>query len=151
MNLLEALRMLSKNNISSLIVFNTKFNKDQGSLSINLKEANKLLAELPLKKHTSDFNYLELIKAGEKHKSVEDIDMDLFVNLCSVDGAVILDSAFNILSYGEIIDTNLKSINEFGTGTNACKVASENGGLAIKVSEDGDIKVYSNGELILTL
>lgn len=151
LNLIEALRILSQKNISSLLVFTKSFDDEKGDLSTNFKEANELLATLPLKKKQSPLNYLEIIKTEKKHKSIENVNMDLFLNLCSVDGAIILDPAFNILSYGEIIDTNLKPINEFGTGTIACKVASENGGLAIKVSEDGDIKVFSDGELILTL
>ncbi|MER2121421.1 MAG: hypothetical protein ABS935_14210 [Solibacillus sp.] len=150
-NLIESLKMLSRNNISSLIVFTTIFNNENETLLINSKEATELLTTLPLKKRESHFRYLELIKNGEIHISLENINTDLLLNLCSVDGAIILDPPLNILSYGEIIDTNLKSTSEFGTGTNACKVASENEGLAIKVSEDGDTKVYSDGELILTL
>lgn len=151
MILINSIQNLSVNNISSLIIFTPNMNDKSTDYSINTEQANQLLESLPLKQKEIKHKYLEIIKSNEKHLNIKEINYQLLINICSVDGAVIFDPAFNILSYGEIIDIPSNPTEVFGTGTNACKIASENGGLAIKVSEDGDIKVYSNGEMILTL
>ena len=150
--LFNTIKKLSQTNTSSIILF-TPIKPEEIAYSneLTLDEAKESLSKLPLKPKSKDYLYLKLIQQNDKHLNVINVGVPFLSNICSIDGAVVIDDMLNILSYGEIIEIPSKPNEVFGTGTNACKVASENGGLAIKVSEDGDVKVYSDGKIILTL
>ncbi|UDW08393.1 hypothetical protein FHP23_010550 [Bacillus cereus] len=151
--LIENITFLSKNKISSIIMFaSNRGENDQWNASLTEKEAIEILESAPLKKSDSKKMYLELIKRNGHHLNIAEVNSKFLGNLCAIDGALVLDDIFNILSFGEIIDVAVQKhdANIYGTGTNACKVASEKD-LAIKVSEDGDIKVYLMGKNLLTI
>lgn len=150
--LFNTIKKLSQTNSSSIIMF-TPIKPEEIAYSneLTLDEVKESLSKLPLKPKYKDYLYLKLIQRDDIHLNVINVGVPFLSNICSIDGAVVIDDMLNILSYGEIIEVPTKPNEVFGTGTNACKIASENGGLAIKVSEDGDIKVYLDGELILTL
>lgn len=151
--LMDTIISLSKNNISSIIVFVESEKSMLNLSSLTEQKASELLKDSPFKEKNSKKIYLELIKHDGVHLNLSDINTKLLESLCSVDGALVLDSNFNIVSFGEIINTSLQENldnNTYGTGTNACKIASKNS-LAIKISEDGDIKVYFKGIDILKI
>lgn len=74
--------------------------------------------------------------------SVTEIDKFLLETISVVDGAMVIDGHMNIVSFGEIIEmpNNVVYKDTFGTGTKAARYAS-NLGIAIKISEDGDIYI----------
>lgn len=151
--LIENIIFLSKNKISSIIMFASNRGKnDCWNNSLTEEEAIEILESAPLKKNDSEKLYIELIKRNGHHLNIAEVNSKFLGNLCAIDGALVLDDTFNILSFGEIIDVAVQKhdSNIYGTGTNACKVASEKD-LAIKISEDGDIKVYLMGRNILTI
>ncbi|MBU8905558.1 hypothetical protein [Desertibacillus haloalkaliphilus] len=94
--------------------------------------------------------YNDIQKDSNLYKDILNIDKYLFYLISSLDGAVLLDSSFNILSFGE----NIKTSELLASGTSDLQQASINGtrtyaavaaskfGIAVKISEDGDIEVY---------
>ncbi len=78
--------------------------------------------------------------------------MYLFELIASVDGAILLDKNFNILSFGEMINNSIPTpeVAEAGSRTLAAAKASVFG-LSIKVSEDGDISIFEDGSPIIKL
>lgn len=150
--LVNTIKKLAQTNTSSILMFTSiKPNEIVYSDGLNVGEAKESLSNLPLKGHPENYLYLKTIRENDIHLNVKDVGVPFLCNICSIDGAVVLDDMLNILSFGEVIEIPSKPNGVFGTGTSACKAVSENGGLAIKVSEDGDVKVYSDGVLILSL
>ncbi|RJX41101.1 hypothetical protein D3P09_03600 [Paenibacillus pinisoli] len=92
------------------------------------------------------------IKKGKKNANLIDLDPYLIKSLSAIDGAVVLDSNLNILSFGETISVSPgQSYNgTFGTGSTAAQFASKHG-IAVKVSEDGDITLFIDQKKILKL
>ncbi|WP_239617328.1 hypothetical protein [Cohnella mopanensis] len=92
------------------------------------------------------------IKKGKKNANLIDLDPYLIKSLSAIDGAVVLDSNLNILSFGETISVSPgQSYNgTFGTGSTAAQFASKRG-IAVKVSEDGDITLFIDQQKILKL
>lgn len=150
--LLTTLKQLSSTNTSSIVMILPVRPEDiMYSTELTIEEAKESLSLAPLKQNDFNSLYTKVIQHDGVHLNVKDVGVSFLSNLCSIDGSLVLDDMLNILSFGEIIDVSSDSSEVFGTGTNACKIASESGALAIKVSEDGDIKVYSNGDLTLTI
>lgn len=92
------------------------------------------------------------IKKGKKNSNLIDLDPYLIKSMSAVDGAVVLDSNLNVLSFGEIISVSPGQSYKgtFGTGSTAAQFASKRG-IAVKVSEDGDITLFIDEEKILKL
>lgn len=67
--------------------------------------------------------------------------------IISSDGVTIINHSGKIISHGSIVNLNkVASKGQVGTGESASKLLAENG-VAIKISQDGNIKVfYSSGE-----
>ena len=152
--LLNTIEKLASTHESSIVMFLTDYQGfEQVSYSLTEQDAKHLITNAPLKKREFDNLYLEVIKRDQHHLNLMEVNEKFLSNLCVVDGALVLDDTFNIISYGEVIDVSSKETlgSTFGTGTNACEVASSNNGLTIKVSEDGEIKVYMNGRNIMTI
>ncbi|WP_144474035.1 hypothetical protein [Bacillus tropicus] len=155
--IVNTIKTLSSSNASSIIIIipRTALGFPSGfkvNYELKEEEVKKLLELAPLKNKNTGNLYLKIIKNGENYLNAKEVNARFLNNLCLVDGALVFDSLFNILSFGEIIDTsNEKNIgNVFGTGTNACEIASKNA-IAIKISEDGDIKVYKFENNILNI
>ncbi|OEH85587.1 hypothetical protein BHU72_01955 [Desulfuribacillus stibiiarsenatis] len=151
--LYNVIRKLSSENTSSIIMFVPNEVDNLNSYSeIDELEAKNLLGTVPLKEIQHNSIYLNLIKDNGKHLNVRNISENYLSMLCSIDGALVLDYKLNILTYGAIIDTSFEksSSQTYGTGTNACEYASKDS-LAIKISEDGDIKVYQSGKNVLNI
>lgn len=147
--LLQCVKKLSISNCSSIFVIleNSDIND-----TLSTKEVKKILQKPILKQSDTSKNYIKTIKRGAHHLNIKDIDSYLLELISKVDGAVILDTNLNILSFGEVIHVaKSKDYSDtYGTGTRACRAASEFG-VSIKVSEDGDISLFRYEEKILTL
>jgi DNA integrity scanning protein DisA with diadenylate cyclase activity len=97
---------------------------------------------------------------GDNNRGTTDREFDAFLNdhtiqslpravaveLASLDGAVVLDNSGRILAYGAVLQPK-KAGKLRGTEGSRTKAAigASNYGLAVKVSSDGDISVYSKG------
>lgn len=145
----KLIKELSKSGTGSIIMMvrNQDFNT-----AISGKTAKELLDKTPIKIDNEDKIYKEIIKKDDIHLNLTDINENLIESICSIDGALIIDSNFNILSFGEVIDVSGadNKDNVYGTGTFASQIASKDG-LAIKVSEDGDVKVFFRGNHVLNI
>lgn len=73
-----------------------------------------------------------------------DIDRKLRAELVSMDGATIIDSDENIISFGAIIKNDSGS---YGGGRGAAARKLSKYGLSIKISTDGYIEVYIDGNM----
>lgn len=83
---------------------------------------------------------LNEIVCGQKfHK----LDRRIRMEILGIDGAVILDKQGNIITAGSII--NISEASDDGARTAATKTLARYG-IAIKISMDGEIKIYKNKE-----
>lgn len=141
--LFNNIKDLSKKNIGALIIL----------LEQNKRQKRSIYKEL-LNKGELDTNEFKSIIKTESNMPLNIFSSDnyLFELICSVDGAVILDRHFNIISFGEMINNSLETppVAEAGSRTLAAAKASLFG-LSIKVSEDGDISIFENGSPIIKL
>ncbi len=79
----------------------------------------------------------------------DSLDEQTLTRLASLDGATIVDRDANLLAYGAIV-TSSDSQHE-GARTAAAKSLSHTADIVLKISEDGDITVFHDGEVITTL
>ncbi|MGH0564434.1 hypothetical protein ACQVQF_09950 [Bacillus cereus] len=100
-------------------------------------------------------NIIQISDSGDTI-NIENCDSSLIELLSSVDGSIIINRNLDILTFGEITDNHVdedissEHSDSYGGRTKAAIFAS-NYGLAIKVSEDGDIELYENKKRILKL
>jgi len=78
-----------------------------------------------------------------------DLDAQTLARLAELDGATVLDRDGSLLAYGAIISSS-DSQHE-GARTAAAKSLSLRALIVLKVSEDGDITVFRDGEAVATL
>ena len=78
-----------------------------------------------------------------------DLDTQTLARLAELDGATVLDRDGRLLTYGAIIASS-DSQHE-GARTAAAKSLSNHALVVLKVSEDGDITVFSDGDVVATL
>ncbi|MDP3160565.1 MAG: DNA integrity scanning protein DisA nucleotide-binding domain protein [Reyranella sp.] len=80
-------------------------------------------------------------------KTIQNLPRALVVELASVDGAIVIDNSGRLRAYGAVLEPKRRghSRGMEGARTKAAKGASYFG-LAIKVSSDGDISVFHDGE-----
>jgi len=143
-----------------IILFNyirSLSNKNIGALIVILeqsKQTKKTIFNTLLNNKKLDENEYKFIIKTEKSNSlnIHSCDSYLFELISSVDGAIILDRFFNILSFGEMINNSIETppVLESGSRTLAAAKASRYG-LSIKVSEDGDISLYEDGSPLIKL
>lgn len=130
--------------------------KNNGGLFIILPfDENKSIDEIPeqllSKTNKAQKLYKSILKTSDGNMNIKTCDLYLLQSIASIDGAVILDSLFDILSFGEIVNNQLNSNSKsFGARTTAALSASDFG-LAIKISEDGDIDIFRNREHCLSI
>jgi hypothetical protein len=91
--------------------------------------------------------YEKIVLQKNKNVQLKDHNFEYLKLISKIDGAVTLDSSFNLLSFGKLIRLNVKGHKSDktiqGARTAAALSASEYG-LAIKVSEDGNITIWQN-------
>ncbi|MEB8944919.1 diadenylate cyclase [Bacillus cereus] len=153
--LIKHIKALSDYNKGALIVILDKNNRK----NLSAEECKNCINEfLEVQDTNAQQISNKIITLNNKNiMNLNDIDYYLFQSIASIDGAVILDKNFNILSYGQIIkksknknSDSTETKNVFGARTVAAAEASYSG-IAIKVSEDGDIQIYKNGKNTFTL
>lgn len=79
---------------------------------------------------------------------VTELSLPTLALLAGIDGATIVDTDGRLLSYGAIVPS-VQGQSE-GARTAAARTLSEHG-LVIKVSEDGPVQLFENGESVLTV
>lgn len=98
--------------------------------------------------------YLQFIKSGTTNvisdtcvSITNQAYSPLIIRMLSSDGATIINSFGEIVAYGSIVDTTkAKPKGVKGTGETAAGLLAENG-VAIKISQDGTIKIYLSNSL----
>lgn len=118
---------------------------------------------LLINKRTQPREYERIIRGADgAFTHIDEFDVYLLELISAVDGAVLFDSSFNVLSYGEMVNNSFQGRRSGsgpqaddryqvqGTRTAAARVASQ-AGIAIKVSEDGDVDIWFEGERILKI
>ncbi|COJ70213.1 Uncharacterised protein [Streptococcus pneumoniae] len=147
--LVNVIEMLSKKGSSSIFIIVLQ---NEHNTNLTYSDAEEFLVKNKFKKNNLDRDFLNVIRDNKRHLSVTEIDKFLLETISVVDGAMVIDGHMNIVSFGEIIEmpNNVVYKDTFGTGTKAARYAS-NLGIAIKISEDGDIYIFSNEELLLKI
>jgi hypothetical protein len=79
----------------------------------------------------------------------ENLDAFTLARLAALDGATILDRDARLLAYGAIVASSDSQYE--GARTAAAKTLSETAEVVLKVSADGDITVFHDGEAVVTL
>ena len=79
----------------------------------------------------------------------EQIDEQTLTRLASLDGATVVDRAGRLLAYGAIVTTS-DSEHE-GARTSAARTLSHTALVVLKVSADGDITIFRDGDAVTTL
>lgn len=77
---------------------------------------------------------------------VEDLSRPILVDLASLDGALIVSTHGRVLCFGAIVRLPVDVGAEILGARSRAAIASSRSGLAIKISSDGDIAVYHNGQ-----
>lgn len=147
--LASTIKVLSSDKVSSII---TIVENEDYNLSLSSEDANHMLTKSNFKNNNLDKTFIEIIKNNNNHLNLLNMDQYLFASLASVDGTIVIDTNFNILSFGEVIsvpkETNYRGT--YGTGTIASRAASKYG-VSLKISEDGDIKLFRYEEPLLNV
>lgn len=120
---------------------------------LDMKEIEeKLSSNFLLSKFSFDSDiYKQIILDRENSIKVKDIHFNFLDLLLSIDGAVILDSSFNLLTFGELVKLELGSGgSDFGARTNAAISASKYA-IAIKISEDGEVTMYDKYKVVIKI
>jgi DNA integrity scanning protein DisA with diadenylate cyclase activity len=79
----------------------------------------------------------------------EELDDQTLARLAALDGATIVNRAGQLLAYGAVVSSS-DSQHE-GARTAAARTLSHSARVVLKVSVDGDITVFQEGEAITTL
>ena len=87
-----------------------------------------------------------------RSQKIQTLPRAIAAELASLDGAVVLDNGGRILAYGAVLDPKKKGRlrGTEGSRTKAA-IGASNYGLAIKISSDGDITVYHDGEKFIRM
>ncbi len=139
----EYLRML-KNNANN-VIFNI------GHLLDDIEFNNCCLSSDDIGKYESIRKKVSIIKNIMKDYSFNSIDRVLFSELLALDGATLIvidENLWAIKFVGTLIE--LRKQGESGGRQAAAKTISDYG-IGIKVSTDGDITIYENGEIKLIM
>lgn len=84
--------------------------------------------------------------------SVEHWPRAVLTELASLDGAVVLSNKGALLAYGAVLDPKKKGRIRGTEGSRSkAAIGASHFGLAVKVSSDGDITVYSKGDQLLKI
>jgi DNA integrity scanning protein DisA with diadenylate cyclase activity len=100
------------------------------------------------KRSPTDFDFDAVL---QDHK-LQALPRVITVELASLDGAIVLENSGKILAYGAILQPKKagRIIGTEGSRTKAA-IGASNYGLAIKISSDGDIEVYHNGDRFIRI
>lgn len=85
-----------------------------------------------------------------KEHTIQSLSRVVAVELASLDGAIVVDNSGHILAYGAVLDPKKagRLRGSEGSRTKAA-IGASNYGLALKISADGDITVYYDGDAFI--
>jgi DNA integrity scanning protein DisA with diadenylate cyclase activity len=73
----------------------------------------------------------------------------ILVELAALDGAVVLDNTGRLLAYGAVLEPRRRGRVDAAEGSRTkAAIGASNYGLAVKISADGDITLYADGDLV---
>ncbi|PSQ98444.1 MAG: hypothetical protein BRD48_07300, partial [Bacteroidetes bacterium QS_9_68_14] len=98
----------------------------------------------PERESTPEWFLHRLLPAG----NILDLSRPTLALLAGIDGATVVDPEGHLISYGAIVES-MQGRSE-GARTAAARTLSAHG-LVIKVSEDGPVQIFENGEPVLTV
>ena len=76
----------------------------------------------------------------------------MLVDLASLDGSVVIDNTGLILAYGAILAPKKSGIIRATEGSRTkAAIGASNYGLSVKISSDGDIAVYHQGNEFISI
>ncbi|MBO9128121.1 hypothetical protein [Bacillus sp. 165] len=115
---------------------------------------NTALQQIPasmlLRGSTSLQKFTPIIKQEDYALNILRCDLSYLELISTIDGAVIFDSSFNILSFGELLDVSNVRTEALGART-AAAYAGSRFGIAVKVSQDGDVVMLQNGKTLIEI
>jgi hypothetical protein len=77
---------------------------------------------------------------------VFNIDRPVLVELAALDGAVVIDNSGRLLSYAAVLEPRKRGRVDAAEGSRTkAAIGASNYGLAVKISSDGDITLYTKG------
>ena len=135
-------------NIDTLIcVIKVLLDEGKGGLFLILKRtiSEEEKKSIYIDEDTENTVYENIILKGYKNVQIKDHNFEYLKLLSKIDGAITLDYNFNLLSFGKLIKLNLEgnTSNIQGART-AAALSGSKYGLAIKVSEDGNITIWQD-------
>ena len=96
--------------------------------------------------------YRRTVLKNGKNTRIQNHNFEYLKLISKVDGAVVLDNEFNLLSFGRLVKLDMNGSKEKVEGARtAASISSSKYGLAIKVSEDKKITVWEEGIKILEI
>ncbi len=135
-------------NIDTLIcVIKVLLDEGKGGLFLILKRtiSEEEKKSIYIDEDTENTVYENIILKGYKNVQIKDHNFEYLKLLSKIDGAITLDYNFNLLSFGKLIKLDLEgnTSNIQGART-AAALSGSKYGLAIKVSEDGNITIWQD-------
>ena len=85
-----------------------------------------------------------------KKRNINKIDRKVIMGLSAIDGALIMNTNGKLLTYGSVINSWAAKKRHEGSRTQAAIFASKYG-TCFKISSDGDITVYRNGNQVIKI
>jgi hypothetical protein len=141
---------------------NSNFLDDIIKIVITLSELRKgsvilikrdMQKEIPVIGKIDNARVGELVRTSFTRKHLKNlIDQNNAIGILSSDGLTTFSADGNLISCGDIIDIQgaVGNINQGGGRTKAA-IASSYYGISIKVSEDGPISIFKDGEMIVEI
>jgi hypothetical protein len=78
---------------------------------------------------------------------IQELPRDLILELSALDGAIVLSNQGQILAYGAVLAPKRRGRIDAAEGSRTkAAIGASNYGIAVKISSDGDITVYSRGK-----
>ena len=126
----------------------------QGAILAVVQDANRLDGAVPLKDRydlRDSIDPLAMRAETRLHHLIDadELDEHTLARLAELDGATIIDQHGKLVAYGAIVPSS-HSEHE-GARTAAAKTLSGMADVVLKVSADGDITIFRNGEQVSTL
>jgi DNA integrity scanning protein DisA with diadenylate cyclase activity len=96
--------------------------------------------------------YKRTVLKDERNTRIKNHNFEYLKLISKVDGAVTLDSEFNLLSFGRLVKLDMNGSKQKVEGARtAAAISGSKYGLAIKVSEDKKITVWEDGIKVLEI
>lgn len=153
--LVSSIKELSKTNRGSLFIILEDNNNDNIFVEeVEKQDISKLIPKTLLLKKLDLNNPLKNVIYNSNARTIKlnKFNSKLLELIAEIDGAVIFDSYFNLLSFGELINSSISKKNKGIEGSrSAAAIAASKFGIAIKVSEDGDVTIWYKEQKVFVI